>query len=291
CKADAHSSVDNSRQILKKGQIYLRTDKATTEPLSSSEQWRELFERARAKKAGTPEGTTDRYEAEIREAESFFSEHIGKELGRHGYWMIQAYPTRYDPKRIENQKAIGELIQRSEIGLRDWPFPLTDPQNAVNFAKGRQSHTTWRKSVEAYRAYKSGLFVARRAFWEDVEGHKCQDQKRLLSFESAISLVTEIFCFLREYYYEEAASPSAVNTKIVLKGTKNRRLTSFSGSFIPRGNYVAVDDTIPVIEEDIKVVDLRASYKDIAYRVIKEAFLAFNWDISPATIRDRQPSC
>ena len=54
---------------------------------------------------------------------------------------------------------------------------------------------------------------------------------------------------------------------------------------------MAVDDTIPVIEEDIKVVDLRASYKDIAYRVIKEAFLAFNWDISPATIRDRQPSC
>ena len=303
CRADAHSSDDPSKQILKKGQMYIRTDKATTEAISSPEEMRELLGRALAKKGdellatierlikGKPLSTSDdskeKYAEELREAEGFLSKNIGEELKNLGQWTISTYPVQYDPKRIPDQKAIRELIQRAEVSLRGWPFPFTDPKHVTNFAKGTQSHTIWDRFVEGYRAYKSGLFICKKAFWEDVQGYKSEDLKPVLSFEYSIWLVTEIFLFVKRYY-EEAAPQGDVSVKIVLNGTKNRRLTSFSRSFIPRGDYVAVDDTIPIIEENIKVVDLRASYKDIAYRVIKEAFLAFNWDISPASIRDRQ---
>ena len=48
CKKDAHSSIDN-KQILKKGQIYIRTEKASSESIPSVQEMRELLGRAIAK--------------------------------------------------------------------------------------------------------------------------------------------------------------------------------------------------------------------------------------------------
>lgn len=303
CKKDYHSSTDSSEQILRKGQIYIRTDKATSEAISSPEEMRELLGRALTKKGdellhlidrlikGKPLKSSDqskeKYDAEIKEAESFLSEVIGEELKNRGYWAICAYPTEYDPRRLSDQKTIRELIQKSEVDLRGWLFPLTEPQNAVNFAKGRQSHTIWDKSVEAYRAYKSGLFISKRAFWEDMGRNENQDHNPVLSIVTTISLVTEIFLFLKRYY-AEAVPEGDLYVKIVLNGTKNRSLISLNRDVFLRGPSTASDDQIPVIEENIKVVDLRASHLDIATHALTDLFLAFNWEYSEAYTRQWQ---
>lgn len=295
CKTDVNSSVDRTKLILKEGQIYVRTDKATSEVIPSAQEMRELLGRALTKKGddllhyierlikGKPlkpsEESREKSMEEIKEAEEFLSEHIGSELKNRGYWEVYAYPTEYDPNRISDQKEIKELIQRSEVLLTGWDFPHTDHQNASNFTRGRQSYTIWDRFREGYRAYKSGLFICKKVFWEDVQGYKSNDDKPVLSYVSSIWLITEFFLFFKRYY-EEIAQESDLYIKIILNRTKNRKLVSLErGSLfhIFRFSCFAHDDSVP-IEELIKVVDLRASFKEIANRVIRKIFAVFNWD-------------
>ncbi|MFH1336928.1 MAG: ATP-binding protein, partial [Candidatus Zixiibacteriota bacterium] len=180
CKKDECSSDNPREQILKKGQIYIRTDKATTQMVSSAEDMRELLGRALVKKGdellgmierlikGKPlkpsEESKEKYAEEIKEAEAFLSENIGEELKKYGHWAIYAYPTEYDSNRIDEKK-IKELMQKAEANLTTyWPFPHTHDRNSSNFPNGRQSYTTEGIDREGYRAFKSGLFVWKKAF-------------------------------------------------------------------------------------------------------------------------------
>jgi hypothetical protein len=292
CKEDANSSLAPHEQILKKGQIYIRTDKGTSEAVSSPQEMRELLGRALTKKGdellqtierlikGKPLKASDesreKYSEEIKEAEQFFSESIGNELKNYGFWEIYAYPTEYVPNRISDQGKIKELIQNSEVDLRGWNFPHTDHQHASNFTRGRQSYTIWDRFREAYQSCKSGLFTWKQAFWEDVQGYKTNDGKRVLSFINSIWQVTEFLLFFKRYY-EEIAPESDLHLEVVLNGTKDRQIVSLDKPILLRGSFVAHQDSIAV-EENIKIVDLRASYKEIANRMIKQIFLVFNWD-------------
>ena len=302
CKNDAHSSVDCSKQILKEGHIYIRTDKATSEIIPSAQEIRELLGRALTKKGdellhyierlikGKPlkpsEESREKYVQEIEEAENFLSENIGHELRNRGYWEVYAYPTQYDPNRISDHREIKEVIQKSKVALRGWDFPFTDYQNSSNFSKGRQSYTIWDRFREGYRAYKSGLFIWKQAIWEDVEGYKSEDHKPVLSYVSSIWLITEFFIFFKRYY-DEIAPENDLYVKIILNRTKDRKLVSLQrGSLfhIFRFSCIAHDDSVP-IEETIRVVHLKASFKEIANRVIRQIFAVFNWDdVSEARI-------
>jgi len=303
CKKDCHSAVDSSEHILKKGQIYIRTDKATSEGISSPEQTRELLGRALAKKGdellgliqrliqgrplkGSEESSRD-YEKETRDAEDFFSRTIGDELQNRGHWAVYARPVRYEPRRIADQKRIKEILERSQVRLRGWYFPHIDPNELSNFGQGTQCHIIWDRFREGFRAYRSGFFFAKKAFWEDVEQRKSQDGKPVLSFVYAIWLLTEFFLFFKRYY-EAFAPDEDIIVKIVLSRTLDRKLASFDPLISLHGWHICKEDSI-AIEENIKVVDLRASYKEIANRVIREVFTVFNWDtVSEKVVDDWQ---
>ena len=292
CKTDYHSSDDPSKQILKKGQIYIRTDKATSEVISSTEQMRELLGRALTKKGdellniinrlikGKPlrasEESEEKYNNEIKEAELYLSNKIGDELEKYGHWAIYTYPTEYNPSRIA-EKNIRELIQKGKANLTGyWPFPHTNTQNASNFPNGRQSYTIEEIDREGYLAFKSGLFVWKKVFYEDIHNQVTDDGERVLFFNNIINLVTEAFLFFKRYY-EQSVPETDLNIKIVLNGTNDRRLTRSDYPRRLRGFYVAHVDSIPV-EIPLKVVELSASYKEIANDVIRRIFFQFNWD-------------
>lgn len=303
CKTDFHSSDDPNKQILKKGQIYIRTDKATSEVISSSDQIRELLGRALTKKGDEllhsidrlikgkslkpTEESREKYGEEIKEAEAFLSQNIGEELRNRGYFEIYVYPTSYLPNRIPDQTKIRELIRKAQVDLTGWPFPHTHPSNVSNFVYGTQSFTIFDIYREGYRAYKSGLFIWKKAFWEDVDERRSDDGKRVLSYPYLIYLITEIFLFLKRYF-EQIAPESDLHFKIVLKGTKDRKPISFDRmhDFFFTLN-TSNEDTIP-LEDDIKVVELTASYKDIAKRVVRQILLVFNWDITEEFIDQLQ---
>src|SRR5262249_748019 len=156
-----------------------------------------------------------KYREEIREADAFLDERIGQEFKQFGSWALYTYPTEYIPKRIPDHQRIKELIAKSEVQLRGWNVPHTDKNgNESNFMKGRKSFTISERHTEGYRAYQSGLFVWKSAFWEDKEG-RTEDGKPLMSFISAIWTVTEILLFCKRYY-EEIAPDSNLHLEIAL---------------------------------------------------------------------------
>lgn len=296
CKNDAHSSLDNSKQILKKGQIYIRTEKASSEAISSVEEMREFLGRALIKKGdellqsverlikGKPlkptEESKEQYREEIKDADEFFSENIGDELKKYGYWEVIAYPTDCNPKRIPDHRQIKELIEKSEAKRSGWNFPHTDLLgNSSNITKGRQSFTIDGMYVEGYRAYQSGLFAWKSVIWEDVQGYKSNDLQ-VLSFERVIIIITEFFLFFKRYF--ELIDPeSDLHFEIRINGAKNRKLFSLNRSTdfqrFDGHRYIAQDNPV-LAQEDIKVVDLKVGYKEIANRMIKYIFTVFNWN-------------
>lgn len=87
-------------------------------------------------------------------------------------------------------------------------------------------------------------------------------------------------------YYEEIAAENDLYFKLVLNNTKERCLLQRIGGRLPlREIYIAKENKIS-IEENIKVVELRASYKEIANRVIKQIFEIFNFDCIDESIID-----
>lgn len=297
CKQDANSSKDG-RLIVGRGQLYIRTEKATSELPSSAQEMRELIGRALTKrgdellgnierllKGRAPKATEDsaeKYQAEIRDAGSLDAA-LGEELTRMGSWSLTVYPTEYNPKRIPDYQRIKELIQKSEVQLRGWNFPHTDKSgNASNFSKGRQSFTIWDRHTEGYRAYQSGLFVWKSVFWEDKEGHT-RDGKPLFSFISTIWSITEILLFCKRYY-EDIVPDGNLHLDILLNGTKDRQLAAFDPAVTLGPWYIATENPI-LIQEDVQLVELKASYKEIANRIVKQIFTIFNWDdADPAMI-------
>lgn len=294
CKKDAYSS-DSSKQILKKGQIYIRTEKASSEAISSVDEMREFLGRAitkigdellrnierliKGKPVKPTEESKEKYREEIKEANEFFSENLGNELKKYGYWEIYAYPTDYNQKRIPDHKQIKELTEKSQAKRSGMSYPFTDLSgNSSNFTKGRQSFTILDKYIEGFRAYQSGLFAWKSVIWEDVEGYKSNGSP-VLSFERVIIIITEFFLFFKRYY-EEIAQESDLHLIITINGAKNRELFALSRLYDTPdfGGRCISQENIISIKNGIKFIELKATYKEIANRIIKKIFQIFNWD-------------
>src|SRR2546422_2058781 len=288
---DTIKSSDQSRSILRKGAIYMRTSAATTEEIPSAQEMRELLGRAMLKKGdellgsiqrlltGKPiqvtEDSTKQYKSEIDQADEFFKEKLGKGFLQVGRWEVTAYPTHYNASRIKELPTIEELIRACEVSLRGWTFPHTDHENAANFNLGRQSYIDWDQYREGYRFYRSALFVWKRAFWEDIEGSKTASGRRSLAIYSVIYSITEAMLFLKRVY-ERLELGGDVHVALRLPGCNDRKLASYDAA-IHLWEHVCRVDTIH-LEEDLKVVDLKAAHLDIAKSWIRRVFHIFNWN-------------
>jgi hypothetical protein len=299
CKTDAHSSIDRSKHILKKGAIYIRTEEASSEIISSSQEMSELLGRGMTKKGdkllhfierlikGKPLKASvrdkEKFEEEIKEAEAFFSQNIGDELQKYGYWEVFAYPKEYNSNGVIDRRQIKELIKKSEVRLLGWYFPHTDKDNKTNFNKGIQSYTSDVEDIEGYRAYQSGLFVWKKVLREDIERHD-SNAKPILSFIRAIWSITEFILFFKRYYVE-IIPESDLHFRICLNGAMDRKLASFKPGVHLNGHYISKAEAV-LIEKDVKVVELASSYKEIANSVVREIFWMFNWSDPSETMID-----
>lgn len=304
CKAHANSS-NASKMILKQGGLYIRTDKATSELVSTSEEMRELLGRALLKKGDQllysietlikgrpiddPGAAKQAYEAELKNADQFITEQLNPIGNIRGFWELRAFPTDYNPKRIPDLATVAKFINESEVALRGWNFPHTDRENASNFSRGRQSHTAFTftyETSEAYRAYESGLFFWRGRIFEDTYGGWAD--KRVLSYSDVIYRITEMFLFLKRYY-EKFAEDATLHVDVTLSDTNGRRLTPmFAKDGDLWGAYVCHEDRI-TFEGDYPVAQLRASDSMLARNAIRRIYELFNWNTADEnTIENRQ---
>ncbi len=288
---DTIKSEDQSRTILRKGAIYIRTSAASTEEICSADEMRELLGRAMTRKGdellrtinrlmtgkplATETSSKELYEKEVAEGDAFFEEHLGAEAQEEGYTEVIAYPTVYQEKRIQSIPEIRGLVEKSEVSLRGWNFPHTDMDNCGAFNRGFQSFTLWDRHHEGYRLYQSGCFIWRRLYWEDIEKRRGKNGNKLVSFISLIYSFTEHLLFFRRLY--EALSPEAtIHIRVAFYGCKDRQLASFDSNADLWDWYVSKEDVI-ALEEDIKVAELQASFQEIALRMVKHVFHVFNW--------------
>jgi len=192
-----------------------------------------------------------------------------------GHFQVLSHPTVYEATRIRSVPEVVDAVRQSAVSLRGWDFPHTDKENAVPFANGFQSTTIWARYVEGYRMHQSGLFLWKRAFWEDVENKKSRDGRPVLSFISTIWSFAEFLIFLSRFY-ERVASDGSVRFVITLRGCNGRELAAFDPMIAFPDGYVAHDDVIEQ-QREIQVAELRASHMDIAAAMVKHLFHVFGW--------------
>jgi hypothetical protein len=302
CTHTITSTEGRPRTILRTAAIYVRTLAATTEEVSSPDEMRSLLGRAIAKKGdellhsiqllitgkASPTSPDDRelYVMEVEKAHKSLAERLGRDLESQGHVQLISYPTTY-AQRIATVSETRAIVEKSEVSLRGWNFPHTSRQDTSAFADGTESVTAWSRYREGYRIHRSGLFVWKRVFWEDVEEKRSESGKRLLSFVSLIWSFTEYLLFLARLY-ETVAADATIHIQITLYGCKDRELASFEPLVDLWPGKVSREDTIPQVQ-DVQVVELRAAHQDIAGRMAKHVFQVFNWDdVADETIKQWQ---
>jgi len=305
CKKSAHSSSRPNKQILKEGAVYVRTDKATTEIIPSYFEMKDLLTRAIRKNSDEllrniknliNGGAQDVYnkdnevkiaQSEVDEADGFFRDRIDEGLLNFGFWKISVIPV--NPSNLElfnNQKEVKEKIKNSKVELRGWDFPHTDRENVSNFNKGFQSHTIWERYIEGYRAYQSGVFVWKRAFWEDVDGRVDEkDQSKVMSFISAIWSLTEFLLFFSRYYRD--TNIDGVILRVEASGVKDRKLVSLNSEAYLDYNYIS-SENIFIYDKQFNITQLFVENKEIAKDIAKKLFMIFNCELSDNVINNWQ---
>lgn len=301
CKKAANSSRDQAKTILKLGGVYIRTEKATSVLVPTSEEMRDLLNRAVLKRGdqllstirtlltGSPpakEAEIKQYDHEISEAHKYFKESMPEGSEERGHWEVISMPIEYRKERIGSITDVYKALFESEVHLRGWNFPHFDKDTKTNFSNGRQSHTAFMHHVEAHRAYQSGLFVWRGLYTED--GYYGTQKGKVLSFVNVIYTVTEFLLFFKRYY-ERVSPEMSVRFSIAMTDIKDRTLQSTDWNSLPlMGNYAAKDSKLKV-EKEYTVPELRATAEEIAIATVQRIFEIFNWNGSdPNMIRKWQ---
>lgn len=295
CKADANSTSDPRKLILKRAGLYVRTDKPSSELVSTAEGMRDIVSRASRKKReellrtieellkgnpARPRAEAQRaYDAELEDADNYFAANLPAYFNDRGRWEVSAFPTTYAEERVPDQAVLAELIRSSTVALRGWNFPHTDNAAASNFGKGVQSFTAWERFCEGYRAYFSALFRWKGAYREDAE----ERPQKALSFIGAIYQMTEFFQFFKRYY-SRMPGIAEVHVAIKLTDVRDRVLVSMDPRVDLLGAYISREPEI-TLELDLSMAELQTDADAISRRLAKRIFRIFNWgDIQDDTI-------
>ena len=92
----------------------------------------------------------------------------------------------------------------------------------------------------------------------------------------------------QRFKHPETAPDTTIHVRITLHGCNNRQLATFDGSVFLLPFYVAHDDVIP-LDLDITTTELRASYEELARRLVIDVFQVFNWaDVTDQAVMNWQ---
>ena len=206
CK-DSAPSKDKMTLILRRGAVYIRTDAAQTMEISFVDDMRKLLSRSIMKRSdemlrqienllkvrpiSLTDETVDQFAKELSEADLRFMEVLQKGFSNVGRWEVIAHPTQYSNNRPIELAALKDFVKSSQVHLRG-AFPYIDYDNATMFNSGYQSHANEQDRREAFRLYKSGLFVWKGAFPEDMLNRKTEQGQKTLDWAAAGFKDTEL---------------------------------------------------------------------------------------------------
>jgi hypothetical protein len=241
-----YDSQDKDSNI-RLGAIYVRTANATSEPVSSIEEWRKLIGLATANRGDefvshvramftgrplVPERpkelvSAEQFANEFKRIASHFDPPIG-EPSSIGDWLMTIRPAVYNEDRW-TLRQLKEVVERSTVLVRNSRFPgMHDPS-----IEEWGIHENF--FDQAFALTKAGLFVARRQFREDTRDYRNPWQPnpdipkgQWLEFQWAIADVTEMFMFAARLA-KNFEIGEAVYVEIKAGPLRNRLLVTLNG--------------------------------------------------------------
>lgn len=291
-------------QILKKGEIYIRTGEPCSKTIQTSEDMRNFLGRAITKKSdqllknikniitGKPKDISKenkiKYEEEIDEAKEFLKNEIGNKIEHTGYFEIVVEPNNYNESKIENNSILKNHFEESIVNISGWSFPyihnLPASGSNTNFDRGFQSFTDISGTdVEGFRIYKSGLYIMYKAFLDDL---RMGEATSYISAAEIIVNLTELFLFIKRFY-GNFMEQEDLSIKIILHNCLDRDLDLGQG--FSRYDYKCHQDN-PKIKNTYKVINIKADYIEEARKLIEQIFFIFNFENSRSYIKDLQNS-
>jgi serine/threonine-protein kinase len=225
----------------------------------------------------------ERYDAERVAVDSFLDAALAARGGR-GFWEVLAYPAEYRASRC-TPAMLRSALEESQVRLRGWYFPHLG-NSVIAFQHGVESQTDSERYVEAFRAYRSGLFAWRRAFWEDLGG--APDAAPALGYPNAIAAIAEQLVFLREYY-KRMLGDGFIFLSVRLVGLAGRELVARHPEADIEPGYVAKLNEMEILNDTLKVKRLASDFRHLAQDSATALFRTFGCtEISEREIRHFQ---
>src|SRR5216117_1721135 len=159
---------------------------------------------------------------------------LEKKIRSRGYWRVVIRPSGFIAERAR-LRDLEQIARDSVVQLRGWDYPHFPKEGVTRGNDFIEALTDveWLSHIELWRLYQSGQFVHLFAMREDwVEGTSLPglgNVKRgtLLSYESTLYTITEIFLFAGRLAQRMALGPDVV-VEYGLYNLQNRRLETFN---------------------------------------------------------------
>lgn len=282
--------LSNKRDIIKKGCICVRTEKASSQWIGSAEEWKELIELVINKE----KNSKNQRMQEITDANSFIDDNMTNMFKSLGRWEIVVYPKHYMKRVISEIEQLRNLINKFTSKFY-YGFPvylsseLFDLNNGVGsyYPLKRQEYNEF---ASGFEMTLSGILALKQIFLEDFKFNENPEQHtvRLKILDEIILTITNLFLFCKNFYSELNLLDYELILEISLIGAKERKLTFNYEPYNLTTNFLARED-IKVYKE-VRLSNIASSYKQEAKKIIIEIVSKFQCRIDDKEIDPLQTS-
>jgi len=221
---------------------------------------------------------------------------LEKKIRTRGYWRVVIRPSGFIAERAR-LRDLEQIARDSVIQLRGWDYPHFPKEGVTRGNDFIEALTDveWLSHIELWRLYQSGQFVHLFAMREDwVEGTPMPGLGNvkpgtLLSYESTLYTITEIFLFAARLAQRMALGPEVI-VEYSLVDLLNRKLETFNPGrdslfLVPRATALGHSYERIVTEKAERLV---AGAPEIALEQALDLFERFGWDASRESLQEEQ---
>ncbi len=221
---------------------------------------------------------------------------VEEKLRSRGYWRVVIRPSAFIAERAR-LRDLEQIARDSVVQLRGWDYPHF-PHDGVTRGNDFIEALTdsgWIQHIELWRLYQSGQFVHLFAMREDwlegvpVPGPGIVKPGTLLSYESTLYTITEIFLFSARLAQRMALGPEVI-VEYSLVDLLNRKLETFNPRrdslfLTPRATTLGHSYERSVTQKTERLV---GGAPEIALEQTLDLFERFGWDTSKQSLEDEQ---
>ncbi|HEX9215906.1 MAG TPA: hypothetical protein VF864_02915 [Gemmatimonadales bacterium] len=220
---------------------------------------------------------------------------LDKEIRSRGYWRVNIRPSVFIAERAA-LRDLEAIARDAVVQLRGWDYPHF-PRDGVTRGNDfieAATEAAFISHLEVWRLYQSGQFIHVFSMREDwVEGTPLPGlgnvkPGELLSLESTLYTITEIFLFAARLAQRMALGPEIV-VEYGLFGLANRRLETFNPErdslFLTHGKA-----NTPSFERTVteKAERIGARAPEIALEQTLKLYERFGWDPPKESVQEEQ---